>query len=430
MSRKESIKLTKDKRKSQICKVYQIKVDYSKLSKHTRNQLKSLFIEGKWLYNSVLNFEDIKFYDTKTKEVSIKVKDTFETRKLNTLSAQMKQGIKDRIFCSILNLSKKKQKGYRVGRLKFTSKLYCIPLKQFNNTYKLDKEHNFIKLQGIKQKLKVSGLSQIPDTAELANSNFIQQGTDYFFHITTYQDQDKVEKSIPDKEIGIDFGCETQLTLSNGIKLTYQVPASKKLKRLDRKIQKKNRPQSKNKIKDKLKREKLYQKLNNKKKDIKNKIVSCLVNNFQTIVFQDESVKAWHSGNHGKKIQNTAIGGIIRDLKHKSHTPIIVNKFFPSTQLCPQCGIKNKLSLNERIYSCECGYTEDRDVKSAKCILTEGLKTKKVHTSGSITSKYKIPTERREFKPREIETSVLTIFSNIENIVNVSFCRNSQLLSC
>ena len=91
MSRKESIKRTKDKRKSQTCKVYQVKVDSSKLSKTTRNSLKSLFLEGKWLYNSVLDFKDIKYYDTKTKEVLIKVKNNFEKRQLSTLSSQMKQ---------------------------------------------------------------------------------------------------------------------------------------------------------------------------------------------------------------------------------------------------------------------------------------------------------------------------------------------------
>jgi Zn ribbon nucleic-acid-binding protein len=93
----------------------------------------------------------------------------------------------------------------------------------------------------------------------------------------------------------------------------------------------------------------------------------------------------------------------------------VVNRFFPSTQLCPQCNTKNKLSQWERTYSCKCGYTEDRDLKSAQCILNEGLKNL-------------VPTECREVKPREIETSVFTMFSNLENIVSVSFCQNSQYL--
>ena len=94
----------------------------------------------------------------------------------------------------------------------------------------------------------------------------------------------------------------------------------------------------------------------------------------------------------------------------------MVDKFFPSTQLCPICDNKYKLSQQERIYVCPiCNYTADRDIKSAKCIETEGLKTL-------------VPTERRDIKPEETITSVPTMFSILENIVDVSFCRNSQIV--
>ena len=101
----------------------------------------------------------------------------------------------------------------------------------------------------------------------------------------------------------------------------------------------------------------------------------------------------------------------------------MVNKFFPSTQLCPVCNKKTKLPVWERTYVCiSCNYTEDRDIKSAKCILTEGLK-KFVPTNSKTVSKYFVPTERREVKPRETESSVSTIFAKLENIVNVSFVK-------
>ncbi len=414
MTRLETRLKTKEKRKTQDCKVYELKIDKSKLSRHSLEHLKLLFLEGKWLYNSILSSLDIKNYDTKIKEVSVKIKDTFEIRKLSHISSQMKQAIKNRTFQNILNLSKAKKVGLKIGRLKFKSYVNCIPLNQNNMTHKIIKTSNSVKIQGFKKPFKVRGLKQIPNDSEIANANLVKKGTDYYFHITTYSN--KISKLIPNESIGIDFGCETQLTLSNGIKLKYEIPVPKRLKRLDRKIMKKNRKRSNNKLKDQLKRRKLYNKLNNKKQDIKNKIVSCLVNNYKYVVFQDESIKAWQAGRHGKKIQNTAIGGIISDLKNKSHTPIMVDKFFPSTQLCPNCGTKNKLPVWERTYSCKCGYTEDRDVKSAQCIETEGLKNYIL-----TNSKCKLPTERRDIKPRETEASVSTIFSTLENIVDVSF---------
>ena len=413
MTTKQTLHLTKKRRKTQVCKVYQVKVDKSKLSKKSLKHLNTLFLEGKWLYNTILSSQDIKNYDTKIKQVSVKVQDKLENRNLNYISSQIKQGIRDRTFQNILNLSKLKKKGFKVGKLKFKSYFNCIPLKQYKNTYTLFRKNNNIKLQGLRQKLKVNGLNQIPDSAEIANANLIKICNDFYFNITTYIK--KIDKELPNNSIGIDFGCETQLTLSNGIKLKYQVSIPKRLKQLDRKIMKKKRQRSNNKLKDQAKRRVLYQKVINKKQDIKNKIVSCLVNHYKYIVFQDESIHAWHAGRHGKKIQTTAIGGIIRDLKHKSRTPIMVSKFFPSTQLCPSCKTKNKIPVWQRTYSCSCGYTEDRDIKSAKCIETEGLKNL-------------VPTERREVKPGEMETSVSTIFSNLENIVDVSFCRKTHSL--
>ena len=52
----------------------------------------------------------------------------------------------------------------------------------------------------------------------------------------------------------------------------------------------------------------------------------------------------------------------------------MVDKFFPSTKLCPECGTINNPSLSDRIYNCDCGYCLDRDVHSARNILFEGLR--------------------------------------------------------
>jgi len=53
--------------------------------------------------------------------------------------------------------------------------------------------------------------------------------------------------------------------------------------------------------------------------------------------------------------------------------------------------IRNKIPLSERTYSCECGYSEKRDVHAARNILNEGMK--------------QLPTEYRNVKPVEILTS-------------------------
>ena len=50
---------------------------------------------------------------------------------------------------------------------------------------------------------------------------------------------------------------------------------------------------------------------------------------------------------------------------------IQIDRYFPSTKLCFSCGKTRDIDLSERIYTCECGHVEDRDINAAKNILAE-----------------------------------------------------------
>lgn len=113
----------------------------------------------------------------------------------------------------------------------------------------------------------------------------------------------------------------------------------------------------------------------------------------------NENIKGWHAGLFGKQIQQSAIGGIISDIKKLSATTI-VDRFEPTTKVCPICGTIKDISLNDRIYECDCGYVNDRDVHSANNILMFSY------------LKNNIPMEHRNFKPVEILTSVVASISN------------------
>ena len=69
------------------------------------------------------------------------------------------------------------------------------------------------------------------------------------------------------------------------------------------------------------------------------------------------------------------------DLKRRSYTSVVVNKFFPSTKLCPECGILNTPSLNDRIYICDCGNIIDRDRNSSINIMSKFLSQNGLWTS-------------------------------------------------
>jgi len=163
----------------------------------------------------------------------------------------MKQGIHTRIFNSMSTLKALKQKGHKIGKLKFKSSIKCIPLKQHTQTFTILKNSKRIKVQGIKKPLKVRGLSQLPKSYEIANANLVKTGNDYYVKITIYTKKEKL--NVPNQSLGIDFGCSTQLTLSNGEKIEYQVPISDKLKKLDRDLSR-TKKGSANRTKVKIKR--------------------------------------------------------------------------------------------------------------------------------------------------------------------------------
>jgi transposase len=370
---KQSLQQTREKRKSQICKVYELKFDKSKLSKEKLNFLNMLFVEAKWLYNYQLASNNIFEFSDKIKEVEVLNKDKqIEKKELKYLSSQMKQSLIKRIKQNIINLSKSKKKGNIIGRLKFKSRINSIPLKQFKHTYDII-NNKTIRLQGFKKHFKILGFNQTPINTEFANATLVRKCNNYYLKITCFLP--KKEKVKTYKNIGLDFGIKDNIVDSKGNKYNFQFLETDKLKKASRKLQKaKLGSNNRYKLKNKLAKE--YEKIFNKKKDAKNKFISKLVNENDVICIQDEQIHNWAKSKmkgFGRRIQFGIMGGIIFDLKKKSET-VVIDKFFPSTKLCPSCGALNKHNLEERIYNCECGYSQDRDIHSAKNILNQGLK--------------------------------------------------------
>ena len=315
---KDSLSATREKRKTQTCKVYELKLSENKFNRNQFEFLYRIFLEAKWVYNDILNFNDLKNYDCKKKEVVILNKDREkETRELKVLGSQIKQEILQRTWGSIKSLSTKKKKGKtkQVGKLKFKSKVNSIPLKQYGITYKFQK--GSLKIQNCKALFQVKGLNQIPDNAEFANANLIKKPSGYYLKVTCFLP--KENKNINKEIVGIDFGIKDDLVLSNGIKFQTKFPTSFQIKREQRKLAKKKKG-SHNYWKQKTKVALAYEKQTNKKQDCNNKIVSYLKNNYCHIAIQNENIKGWHSGLFGKQVQMSILGGIISELKQLTPT--------------------------------------------------------------------------------------------------------------
>jgi len=132
----KSRKQTKERRKTQSCKTYELKIDMSKLSKETLKSINRLFLETKWIYNYFISQEDIfgiKIEGLNEVEVLNKNK-KLELRKLEILPICVKREIKNFIITSIKSLFTKKKRKQKIGKLKFKAFINYIP---FGWVYKL-----------------------------------------------------------------------------------------------------------------------------------------------------------------------------------------------------------------------------------------------------------------------------------------------------
>jgi transposase len=88
----------------------------------------------------------------------------------------------------------------------------------------------------------------------------------------------------------------------------------------------------------------------------------------------------WKAAGRAREVGCASMGMMRRLLKYKGRWygvhAVVVDRFYPSTQLCHVCGFKNEaLTLSDRTWQCPlCGTVHDRDRNAALNIRDEGLR--------------------------------------------------------
>ena len=421
----ETLKATKAKRKTQICKVREMKVIKNKLSKEQAEHLRLLFLEAKWFYNYMLANPSLRNdIGAKLKVVSVKLPDgTFEQRELKHLSGQMKQSIASNINQSIKTLAKLKAKGIQQpGALKFKSQLTTIELKQYGGTHRINREFNQIFIQCLKKGLKVKGLEQLDELEatygdiDIASAKIIDRPDGIFFKIVCYVIDNKEREQ---ECVGIDMGLGNHISMSNNLAFRFRLDETKKLISIQQKLSRKKgalkgEAKSKNfkKIKRKISGE--HQKIVNKRTNAINHIIS-LVDLYQFVACQDEQIAGWSKENkteRNKEIYHSGMGAIKSRLKSLESSRVdVINKYLATTQTCSGCGNIQPMPEEERIYHCKaCGLEIDRDKNSTLDMI--------------IMSKFSnkpVSTEYRNLMPRS------RIYKKIENLKKVPYLEVYEL---
>ena len=226
------------------------------------------------------------------------------------------------------------------------------------------------------------------------------------YYLVLLFDVDVQPKPQVSGEVGIDVGVKDFLALSTGEKINY----SDRLRQLEEKVRCEQRKLSRrekgssNYRKQKAVLAKARAKVRHYREDFQHQLSYKLIEDNQFVGMEtlavgnmtrrakkklDANGNPARNGQSAKRVMNRNIlrngwssfaGKLAYKAQWYGRTFVQVDRFYPSSRLCHNCGHKyDELRLSEREWACEsCGVLHDRDVNAALNILGEALRLSQV----------------------------------------------------
>ncbi|MGW0764339.1 RNA-guided endonuclease InsQ/TnpB family protein [Streptomyces sp. NPDC002676] len=185
-----------------------------------------------------------------------------------------------------------------------------------------------------------------------------------------------------DAAIGVDVGLHHLLTLSTGEKIAnprHERRDRARLAKAQRELARKAKGDGTNRARARRRVAKIHARITDRRRDGLHKLTTRLVRENQTIVIEDLTVRNMvRNRSLARAISDAAWSEFRSMLEYKAawygREVIAVDRFFPSSRLCSHCGtMQEKMPLNVRAWTCDCGTTHDRDVNAARNLKAAGL---------------------------------------------------------
>lgn len=224
----------------------------------------------------------------------------------------------------------------------------------------------------------------IPENYILKSVTISQAPSGKYYASILFGYENQIQEQTLQNFLGLDFSMHELYKDSNGNEPKYPRyyrKAEKKLAKEQRKLSLMQKG-SNNRNKQRIKVAKIHEKIANQRKDFLHKQSRQIVNAYDCVCIEDLNMKEMSQTLYfGKSVHDNGWGMFVTLLKYKLEEQgkrlIKIDKFFPSSQTCSNCGCINPVTkdLSVREWICpECGTHHDRDVNAAINIKNEGMR--------------------------------------------------------
>ena len=343
------------------CEVYNYFVRFCRHYYHLYH--KTIATQTYTLQNVLTHLKSLKFYE-----------------RWNALNSQALQEILHRIgrAYKLYFTNQKKHIKSSTPKCRKRWKYYSITFTQ--SGYKVDWENHVITIQGIKYKF-FHPTKQLYGKIKTVTVKRTKRG-EFFVFIVTDLTRKPIRTHTTGKSVGVDFGLKTYLTGSDNTQVQSPLffkRSLKRIKQLHRQLSKKIKG-SKHWVECLHSLQKAYEHITHQRLDFHRKLALRLCMEYDVLCFETLNIKAmcklW-----GRKVHDLGFSGFMELLKVKAIqygvTVVQVDRFYPSSQLCSNCGYRTDKTkdLNVRWWRCpQCGQLHDRDANAAVNIEIEGLR--------------------------------------------------------
>lgn len=223
----------------------------------------------------------------------------------------------------------------------------------------------------------------------------------YFASFVVQTSEDETLPPV-ESEVGIDLGLTHFAVLSDGTKVAapkFLRRAARKLRRLQQDLSRKQRGSNRRK-KAVVKVARAHARVADTRRDWQHKLSTAIIRENQAVYVEDLCVAGLGRTRLAKSVHDAGWASFTAMLEYKAarygRTFARVDRFFPSTRMCSDCGrINDKMTLNVRAWDCPCGSAHDRDVNAAMNVLAAG-RAESLNACGARVRPARMPAPRGE----------------------------------